>query len=177
MNSNCWIPELEYYDSYKVEDSSKSWMIYQEAIYNIFKHDFVDSQPYFESKPVNIRKAPIEYNKEEAFFHITCQDYQKDGERMPDFRRCERIRWVRAFIENYDCDISLCDGCDGVKVWEEPYNNTKRIHLLLEEERYIVVIERRAQYYLLITAYYFDHEHALEKKLKKYEKYKTSNNC
>lgn len=47
-----------------------------------------------------------------------------------------------------------------------------RVHILLEEEKYIVVVEPRATYCLLITAFYFEHDHALEKKLKHYEEFR-----
>ena len=167
MNAEiCWLPEQEYYENYN------SWDDYINVLYDIFKNDFIDSHPSFEGKQVNIRKHPIEYGKEEAFFHVTCQDYLKSNNRVPDLRRCERIRWVRAFIENYSCDPSLCELCDGVKVWTEPYKSNFRVHILLEEERYMVVVERRESYCLLVTAFYFDQDHSLRKKLKNYEKYK-----
>lgn len=91
---------------------------------------------------------------------------------MPDFRRCERIRWVRKFIENYKCNLAECKECDGIKVWEEDYHGNPRVHILLEEERYMVVVEKREKYCLLITAFYFEQDHKLRKKLKKYQKYK-----
>jgi hypothetical protein len=168
MGNPCWLPALELFDDYK-----QDWRQYESVIYEVFKTDFIDSQPVFEGKPVRIRKHPLEYNKEEAFFHITCQDYNKDGNRNPDLRRCERIRWVRSFIENYQCDPSQCQGCDGVKVWEEdaPRGTYKRVHLLLEEERYLVVVERREAYCLLITAFYFAQDHSLQKKLQHYHEY------
>lgn len=167
MSGNCWLPKLECLGDYQ-----NSWDIYQDALYDIFKQDFIDSRPIFKGKQVNIRRHPIEYGKEEAFFHTTCQNYSKNGERVPDFRRCERVRWVRAFIENYQCNPSLCDSCEGIKVWQEPHQNKMRVHILLEEEKYMVVVELRKTYCLLITAFYFDHDHALEKKLKHYEKYR-----
>jgi hypothetical protein len=164
-NSVCWLPRLELF-----EDYGNDWDKFEAALYGIFKADFIDSAPNFEGKRVGVRKYPMEYDKEEAFFHITCQDYGKDKKRVPDFRRCERIRWVRGFIENYDCDPSKCSQCEGVKVWEEdaPNGTRKRIHLLLEEERYMVVLERRESYFLLITAFYFEHDHSLRKKLQHY---------
>lgn len=167
MKDHCWLPELELYDN------CSSWSEYQEALYSIFRKDFIEGHPNFKGKQVNIRRHPIEYGKEEAFFHVTCQDYQKDGNRVPDLRRCERIRWVRAFIEHYHCDSTLCELCDGVKIWEEPYHGKNRVHILLPEERYMVVLEPRESYCLLITAFYFDHDHALAKKLKHYEQYKA----
>lgn len=92
----------------------------------------------------------------------------------PEFEGKEiRIRWVRAFIENYDCDTSKCTDCDGIKVWEKPFKNNQRIHLFFEEERYIVVLERRENYILLITAFYIEYEHTLEKKVKEFQLYKA----
>ena len=167
MSDNCWLPDLLFFDDY-----NNNWDNYQDAIYNIFKADLIDNPPSFEDKIVKIRWQPIEYDKPEAFFHVTCQDCRKDGERFPDIRRCERIRWIKAFIQNYKCDSILCESCDGVKVWKELCQNKMRVHILLEEEKYIVVVEPRATYCLLITAFYFEHDHALEKKLKHYEKFR-----
>ncbi|MDD4494889.1 MAG: hypothetical protein PHV32_11205 [Eubacteriales bacterium] len=166
MQNNCWLPDLVEFNSY-----GGNWGKYEDAIYRVFKKDFIDSKPNFEGKQVNIRRQPMVNDKEEAFIHVTHQDYNKDGERLPDMRRCERIRWVRSFIEEYNCDSSKCIDCDGVKVWEEdaPRGTGKRVQLLLQEERYMVVLERRSTYCLLITAFYFEHDHALRKKLEHYE--------
>lgn len=162
---NCkWLPDL-----LPCEDLNL-WAEYEGALYSIFKADFIDSHPQFEGKQVNIRKHPMVYGKEEAFFHVTCQDYSKTGNRDPDLRRCERIRWVRSFIENYNCDSSSCPNCDGVKVWREPYKSNNRVFILLEEERYMVIVEPRKEYCLLITAFYFDQDHRLEKILKRYRR-------
>lgn len=161
-----WLPPLVIYNP------NDGWEKYENTIYAIFCKDFKESYPYFKNKKVKIRFHPIEYGKEEAFFHITCKDYFKDGDRVPDLRRCERIRWPRKFIENYDCNIQ-CNLCDGIKMWDKPYKNTVRTHLLLEEEKYIVVLEKRKNYYLLITAFYIEQQHQLDKKLKEYDKYKN----
>lgn len=83
----------------------------------------------------------------------------------------ERIRWVRKFIENNRSHCELID-CSGIKMWNKPFKNTHRTHILLEEERYIVVLEKRDTYYLLITAHYLDIDHSLRKKVAEYEKYK-----
>lgn len=167
----CWLPCLEFFEDYE-----NDWNRYQDVLYDIFKKDFIDSKPYFEGKQVNIRKHPLEFGKEEAFFHVTCQDYLKSGNRVPDFRRCERIRWVRSFIENYNCDPSQCTTCEGVKFWVEPApkGTYQRVHLLLEEERYMVVVERRENYCLLITSFYFEKDHSLRKKLQHYQKYSSN---
>lgn len=160
-----WLPELMPCTNWA------EFLAYEETIYQVFNHDFIQTQPYFENKPVNIRKNPLVGNREQAFFHVTSKEYSGQNKRCPDPKRCERIRWIRAFIENYNCDPTKCDECDGIKVWDEPYKMYTRVHILSEEEKYIVIVERRDTYNLLITAYYFDYPHALEKQLKKYEAY------
>ncbi len=171
MNSNCWLPQLELF-----EDYSNDWNKYEDVLYTIFKSEIIDNPPEFDEKHIKIRWHPIEFDKPDAFFHVTCQDYIKNGERAPDFRRCERIRWIRAFIENYKCDSTACDDCEGVKVWRQKVNGTERVHILLEEERYLVVLEPRKKYCLLITAFYLEYDHALRKKLSDYQKYREQKN-
>lgn len=166
ISENCWLPELELFTNYN------TWADYEAVLYSIFKNDFLDNQPCFKNLKVNVKHYPIEFGKEEAFFHTTCKNYSGVQERVPDLRRCERIRWIRAFIENYNCDPTLCEKCDGVKVWVEPYKSKNRVHILLEEELYVVVLEERSTYFLLITAFYLDYDNALKKQLKHYEKYK-----
>ena len=147
---------------------------YDDILYQIFKRDFIDSKPMFENKEVLIRRHPLVDEREQTFFHITSKDYKENEERCPDPRRCERIAWVRKFIENDFC-LDDCSMCDGIKVWEEDYKTNQRIYLFLEEERYIVIIERRETYCLLITAYYLDYDHSLRKLLAKYDVYIKQN--
>jgi len=165
MNT-CWLPETVPCSNWA------NFPEYDELLYQIFKAQFIDSAPIFNGFPVKIRFHPKVCDKEQTFFHVTSKNYTPDTERCPDPRRCERINWIRAFIENYDCDPSLCEACEGVKVWYEPYHSYQRVYLLLEEERYVVILEKRESFILLITAYYVDQDHSLRKLLKKYAQYK-----
>jgi hypothetical protein len=170
MNKDCWIPSIESLEKY-----DGNWENYETALYDIFTNDFLSSHPYYNSKPVYIKKYPFENNKEAAFYHLTHKDFNHDSERLPDLRRSERLNWIRPFIEHSTCNKDTCDNCDGVKKWNEPYKNKTRIHILLPEQRYTVILEERKNYYLLITAFYIEHDHQLNKQLKKYEQYKSDN--
>ncbi len=158
------LPSLEY------RKDHETWASYWEHLYSIFRSDFVESHPNFLGLRVYHRKMPLELEKEEAFYHITCNDFQKSHDRSPDFRRCERIRWVRFFIENYDMCMEKCFDCDGILAWYEDRRTGERAHILLEEERYLVVVEVRKDYCLLITAFYIEHDHMLDKYYKRYQK-------
>lgn len=149
------------------------FIAYDNYLYSIFRRDFIETHPEFQSYPVNIRRHPLQNGKEYTYFHVTSKDYDENTERCPDIRRCERIRWIRAFIENYFCDPTLCQDCDGIKYFEVPYKQTQRIYLFFEEEEYVVVLERREHYFLLITAFYVDYPNTRRKLLKKYNQYKT----
>lgn len=171
-DERCWLPELIVCESFA------DWEKYEERIYSAFKADFIDSRPEYGSKPVHIRRHPVEHGREEAFWHVTCCDYSHDGDRSPDMNRCERVKWVRAFIEHSDCNDPLCEECDGVFAWSTIYQKTKnpRVKILLEKERYVVIIEIREKYCLLITAYYIDQDHRLKKMLDEFRRVEASKN-
>lgn len=61
------------------EDMEGGWTQYQEKLYMVFCRDIKEAGLKFQGKNVMIRYQPIEFGKEEAFFHITCQDYDKVG--------------------------------------------------------------------------------------------------
>ena len=158
---NCeWLPELE------IQNENEGWENYLEKLREIFFQDFINTNPLFDGKRVAL------YNKEESFWHITTQDYDKNSNRQPDEERCKRIKWIRKFIENFDCNkIECADYCKGMKVWIE-YGKRNRIFILLEEVKFVVILEERTDRFYLITAYYIDQEHTLKKLNQKYERYK-----
>lgn len=163
-DNDCWVPDCIYFDDY-----DNDFLKYENELYRIFRRDFLDSHPYFLGLPVRIRKHPMEHDKEEAFYHITCNDYLHIKDRSPDFARCERIEWCRAFIEKYECKDYQCEDCSGMHVWEEKYRGKLQICILSEEYRYMVILEPRDGYYLLVSAYYIERDRMLDKKLDNYD--------
>lgn len=145
-----------------LEDYDGNFEQYLEAVYAIFKRDFINSKPTWEGKRVALKKFPMEFGKEHTFYHITHEGHDEET-RIPDFRRMERIAFSRVMIDNY--------AHPQLKVWEKRINNSNRIHILNEEERFLVVLEKRQDYFLLWTAFYIEYDHALRKKLKEYEEY------
>lgn len=110
--------------------------------------------------PLMVREFPPEGMKyEEAFYHLTCTDYEKQTKyRYPDFHRSKRLPLLKAIVKNYDncptcIDLNICGG---ILIWKKlnEKNNYFRYHLFFPEDDYLIVIEKRKKYYLLITGFY-----------------------
>ncbi len=163
--SSCFLNHLKKYNR------NIDWGVYYEEVYEIFKNDFLNKskQLYFNSKEVRIKFQPKVDDKEQTFFHITSHDGQSASNRVYDYRRCERIQWVRQFIENYFCNNQKCN-CTGIHNWVQPFKNTYRTYIWCESKRFVVILEERSKYYLLITAFYVN-----ERNVKKVNE--LSSNC
>ncbi|HLP91155.1 MAG TPA: hypothetical protein VK184_21570 [Nostocaceae cyanobacterium] len=161
MISPNWLPPLVLFQDY-----GGNWEVYLEALYNFFKVDFIDSQPTFKGTKLSLKRHPLYSEKEATFWHVTSTG-EKEEERIPDFRRCERIRWLRPIIENAEDPA--------IKLWENERNNETRICLWLESEDYFLVLAQRKDYVLLWTTYLVKEAHRKRKLQKEYEAFKNAN--
>jgi len=87
------LPALELWDG-------SDWPRYEEHLYGIFHADFLVTPPLWRGQPVTVQREPMLNGKAEGFWHIVTEtgpSRQRD-DRIPDPRRCERIRWVRAVL-------------------------------------------------------------------------------
>lgn len=169
MNKCKWLPEI-----IECKDFGK-WNEYLDEIYTIFQKDFVKDKIMFEGKYVNYRKAPMDGKYEHTFIHLTHKDIfhnsNDPNERTPDLRRAERIGWHKPIIENYLCK-EYCKDCEKILYFEEYHGKNIKAYFLFKDVRFLIIIEKRKKYNLLITGYYVEYDNAMEKYLKKYNKYK-----
>lgn len=138
---------------------------YFEAVYSIFKKDFVESKPIFEGKKLALKKNPLIDGKEYTFYHFTHSG-NIENDRKPDLRRMERIRWAKPVIEK-------CHNFK-LKVWPQKRKGKDRICIWLQLENdfdYIVILDVRKNYILPWTAFVLEFEHEKRKKQKEYENY------
>lgn len=91
-----WLPPLVLFTDY-----GGNWNRYVEALYSYFKQDFVDSSPSFRGTQLALKRHPMEHGKEATFWHLISEG-QVEDKRVPNLRRCERIRWPRPIIEYVD---------------------------------------------------------------------------
>ena len=144
-----WLPSL-----IRLEDYDGNWDKYINAVFAIFYHDFIETQPRFAGKWIRCRRDPIQDGKEAGFWHCVSEGAD-ENQRTPDLRRCERIAWVRKVIEHAnDADVD---------VWMQRKGRDQRIHIWYQET-YLVVLGERGRYYQLITAFCTDREHTKQKK-------------
>ncbi|EFS20007.1 hypothetical protein MWR47_05965 [Staphylococcus hominis] len=140
----------------------------------VFKKFLYNNKVYFNDKKISLKRFPEECGWENSFFHLTTVSANKNvplSEREPDFRRCERLHWIKPAIETDH--INVCNfKC--FEVFEDNSRRFKRIKMLNEEERYLIVLEDREDYYLLVTAFYIEHDYYLKGLIKEREKAKSA---
>src|SRR5579864_1581771 len=133
-----------------METYQNNWQYYLEAIYEYFYQDFVISKPYFEGRRFSLKRLPIMQGKEATFWHLISEG-EVENERLPDLRRCERIRWPHAIITASNLGIMKC--------WRSNRKGQDRIAIALEDFSYVVILADRGEYVLLWTAYCVEQEH------------------
>jgi hypothetical protein len=134
---------------------------YLNAIYSFFAADFLQQAPSFRGEPVRLKRHPVVLGKEATFWHLISEG-KTEEERIPDLRRCERIRWPKQIIENA--------GDPAVKSWENLRKGEKRICLWLDCDDYLAVLAERRGFFLMWTAYLVTSEHQKRKLRAEYVK-------
>lgn len=134
-----------------------------EKLYAVFTHDFKESQPVYDGHAVWFF-SDVEDGKEAIFWHLTHRDDKTAGERMPDFRRCERLPWARPMLDN--------QGQPEVMAWDyREGDGTIKTYVWLKDYDYLVLMKKYPDGgRRLITAHYVDYSNKRRKLEKKYEK-------
>jgi len=129
------------------------WNSYCDALYQFFHEDFIASQATYHGMRVAIKRHPLLKGKEATFWHLISEGDVED-ERLPDLRRCERIRWPRPIID--------ASSGDKVRFWRAR-RGEERVVIAVGDFSYVVVLAIRRGYVVLWTAYYVEREHRRRK--------------
>ncbi len=161
-----WLPPL-----LRMPDYGGVWSRYVEAVYAVFRRDFIESQPKFQGCWVRVRRDPLEQGKEAGFWHCTSGG-EDEAQRKPELRRMERIEWVRAIIEH--------SGDPTVGCWVRMHGSEARRHLWFREEFLVVLGERKRlrggrRYFQLITAFDTPQEHQKRKRRRQRDEWRSRN--
>jgi hypothetical protein len=126
------------------------WKTYLDAIYEHYLADLIRRPIYVQGKPVRARFNPATDGKGFAFWHVISEG-EKEEDRTPDLRRCERIRWIAWML------LRAANGDEQLLSWNssrtQRRGTVERLVLFCEENKYTVVLEERDEYFLLVTAY------------------------
>lgn len=132
-----------------------------DMLYSIFKRDFKDSQPVYQGWPVWFFPE-MEDGKEVIFWHMTSEKEKRTGERVPDFRRSDRLPWARPIIhhpgepEVLAFDYQESDGDTNTYVW-------------FKDHDFVVLMKRyRDGRRRLLTSFYVKYENYRGKLQRKY---------
>ena len=132
---------------------------YLDALYKIFKRDFIDNPIIFNGKPVDIIHEKYFRDKERSFWHIISEG-EEDANREINVERCAALPYAKALI--------IDDGnCEKYRTWIKWHDKTNknRYYIWCLVANYMVILEDRGPNYKLITAY-----NVLPCKVKCYEK-------
>ena len=153
-----------------LEDFSGDPEAYVAHLFSVFTRDFITTTPMFNGKKV-LHDKKDDNGRPQAFTHITTEENCQTKQRELCIRRCERIAWIKAVIENSNDPKVL--------VWEKEQHTSKRIaartFLFLEDEDFLVILQEIKWGHYLITAIYVDSPNQKRKHLKAYEAYKKAN--
>ena len=156
---------LQYLDLPELIELSQfggNFKIYLEAVYDIFYNEFVKNKPSFRGARLALKKYPLTDGKEATFWHMTSEGEDEEN-RIPDFRRLERIKWPSFIINNSEHPY--------LRVWENKRGNKTNILIMHEHENYVVILRKGNGYLLPWTAYLIEHEWRKKKFLREYEEY------
>ena len=146
----------------ELSDYGGNFARYLEAVYELFKHDFIEHRPVFRGTRLGLKKQPLYKGKEATFWHMTSEGENED-ERDPDLRRLERIQWPAEMIKRSEHPY--------LKVWENTRSGKTNILIYHEAEHYLVVLRKEKNYVLPWTAYLVTYDFREKKLLKEYESY------
>lgn len=160
-------PELIYFSDFD------SWNDYEDEVYNIYLETVVNANLLFLNVPVKVRFRPTTKEKAFGFWHLISeaqdQNNKNEDDRLPDLKRCERIKWVAWCIQNIEQE--------GFLYWENQRGRDTHVVILAEQLDFVVILAKRKtdleeKYYLLKTAYCIK-EHTKRKLRREYESFQS----
>jgi hypothetical protein len=137
-------------------------------LYGIFERDIKSGATTFQGLPLWWNHKVLPGNTyEEGFYHLISIDSNDVGDRVPDFRRAERLPWCSPSIINCsNIEIKLFDYTEG--------SDAIRTYIWLENFDYCVVLEKikrkeQLKAALLVTAFYVDGDSRRKNLRRKFE--------
>ena len=146
-----WLPPLVLF-----QDSGGDWDCYVELLYKWFSEDFLQSKPAWPGKRVQLKRYPLSQGKEATFWHMVSTGDNEDS-RLPDLRRCERIRWPQPVMEAFSGGHS--HPTSPIVWWKSERRGESRFLIAPPDFSYLVVVADRGDYVLPWTHFVVEQAH------------------
>lgn len=121
------------------------WNLYIEEIYQVYLDEIVNTNITFQGIKISCQYRPPTMGKHFGFWHVISEG-DKEDDRIPDLRRCERIHWIAYLVAN-------AESLDEISWWENKRKGNTHVVIWHETENFVVILAKRRDYYLLKTAY------------------------
>jgi hypothetical protein len=145
------VPDLFEMQSDVPGDYAARFHDYLDQLYEIYKHEVAFGKLKFHGMDVRCQFRPEAHGKHYAFWHMMQEGTSGEAtedERIIDFDRCQRIRWIAWCITHAGCNDPR------VRVFQQNKRNGHQPWALwLYENDYVVILWERNGYYLLKTAF------------------------
>lgn len=147
-------------DIFALADCGGDWATYCDRLYAGFAQDFVRSKPTCGAKRCGLKLHPEYDGKAATFWHLISEGAQ-ETERIPDLRRCERLRWPRVMMEHAGI-------ADDLFCWEQVRRRNpsstgggteRRIAIATADFDYVLIVADRGDYVLPWTAFFVEQRH------------------
>lgn len=146
---------------------SGDWNEVVRRLYNVFASDFISGRPRLGDLPVWWDRQLLPGDRyEEGFWHLVSRTDPESGDRLPDFRRAERLPWCAPTIAHVsDPSVTWWD-------YEEAQGRV-RTYVWLRDFDYVVVLQKKhlrlGTVAFLITAFHVDGHSSRRGLQRKYE--------
>ena len=149
-----------------------------EFLYSLFHRDFVAGKTYLNRNIwIDPQSRYLDDGKEKAFWHLTTRKqtrqikvgnrYEKIEERLTDFRRAERIEWVKKIIENHANPRVRC-----FYHMESSRDRPIRLYLWAHADDFVVILQKLGRSSsFLVTSFYIDHADKRQDYSRRYQRY------
>lgn len=153
--SDGWLPQLV-----TLASCAGEWPLYEKVLYGCFTRDFLREPLTFGMHDVRLKRHPVEKDKEATFWHFVSEG-ETEADRQIDLRRCERIRWPRALMREFDEHPPREN--ERIHWWRNERGREVRYVLSLPDFSYVLVVAQRTDFVLPWTAYCVDQDHRRSK--------------
>lgn len=169
-----WLPELLMIDPWTGHT--------YEMLYRVFCRDIRDGSLHYDGHRIWFFPEKSD-GKEEIFWHLTSRENKpkpiprrkqhlyrtgqthepETVERVPDFRRCERLNWVKPLVEHaVEPEVMAWDYEEG--------DGTIKTYVWIKDQDFVVIMKKYPDgARRLITSFYVDSEYTKKDFERKYE--------